>query len=92
MAIGDDCRAELRELQEDGAEFGAKNFHGGEKFVEFGVAVVKKFVVGDASRSFDGEEKIVRSFGGPVFDGARRGAAIQSGIHFDGVEVGGVKT
>jgi hypothetical protein len=25
--------------------------------VEFGIAVVKKLVVGDAARSFDGEEK-----------------------------------
>ena len=43
--------------------------------------------MGDGAGSFDGKNKIVGSFGGPVFHGARRGATVESGVHLHGVKV-----
>ena len=91
VAVGEDAGAELRELEQDWSQLGAEDFHGGEKFFELGVAVGEDFVVGDGARGFDGENKIVGSFGGPVFYGARRGAAVEGGVYFDAVEVLGVE-
>ena len=71
VAVRKHAGTELGKLKQDGPELGAKNVHGGKKFIEFRVAVHENFVVGDAARSLDGENKIVRGFRGPIGDGAR---------------------
>ena len=50
MAVGEDSGAELRELEQDWSQLGAKDIHGGEKFFQLGVAVREDFVVGDGTR------------------------------------------
>jgi len=87
VAVGKDAGAELRKLEQDWSELGAKYFHGGEKFFQLDIAVREDFVVGDGSGRLDGKNKIVWSFGGPVFHGARGWATVESGVHFYGVKM-----
>src|ERR1700676_3543651 len=87
MAVGEDSRTELRELEQDWSKLRTQYFHGGKKFFQLRVAVHEDFVVGNGTGSLDGENKIIWSLGGPVFHGTWRRAAIESGVHLHRVKI-----
>jgi hypothetical protein len=84
------CAIEIGELQEQRAEFIAEMFGGGEEARHFGGAVRETFFVSDDLRDFQGEEEVRGSFLRPAFYGGDGGSAVEGGVHFDGVEFGGV--
>ena len=58
--------------------------------LEVGVAIHEDFFVGDELRDFHGEDEVVGRLARPAGDGGGGGSAVEGGVHFDGVEFGGV--
>jgi len=80
------------ELKDDRTELISQDVHSGEELRQFGVTVDQHLFMGDDLRNFDGEQETVGSPGRPVLDSSRGRAAVEGGIHFDGMKMLRIKS